>query len=150
MKLLFEVEISSARAANELGQIIGKQLTAGDVVELSGDLGAGKTTFTQGLGLALGIENITSPTFTISKIYPSTPKLIHIDLYRLQESPMAIFDDLDIESYLPASIVVVEWGKGFTSRLSESYLLIEIEILEEELRKFKFFGNSSRWNEISI
>ena len=116
----------------DLGVRIGNQLEAGDLVLLSGPLGAGKTALTQGIGQALGIENITSPTFVISRIHKGKIRLVHVDAYRLQGEAIAIFDDLDLESYLPTSVTVVEWGEGLADRLAEDYLEVKIEFGESE------------------
>ena len=110
-----------------LGEEIGQKLRAGDVVLLSGELGAGKTTFTQGVGRSLGIEQMTSPTFVISKIYASVIPLVHVDVYRLLGDEIAIFDDLDLESRIPQSITIIEWGSGFVERLTESFIEINID-----------------------
>lgn len=112
---------------HKLGAQIGEQLKPGDLLLLSGPLGAGKTALTQGIGRALGIKNITSPTFVISRIHPGKIPLVHVDAYRLQGGSTAIFDDLDLESYLPTSITVVEWGEGLADRLADDYLEIQIE-----------------------
>ena len=112
---------------HKLGAQIGEQLKPGDLLLLSGPLGAGKTALTQGIGRALGIKNITSPTFVISRIHPGKIPLVHVDAYRLQGGSTAIFDDLDLESYLPTSITVVEWGEGLANRLADEYLEIQIE-----------------------
>jgi tRNA threonylcarbamoyladenosine biosynthesis protein TsaE len=147
---LIEVVASSPDQMRAIGEKLGRQLRAGDVIELRGDLGAGKTTFTQGIGRSLGISEITSPTFTISKIYNSTPKLIHIDLYRMQGSGYSLFDDLDIDSYLPLSALVIEWGENFTHRISDQYLLIEITTLPNEDRKLIFSGTNERWASLKL
>jgi tRNA threonylcarbamoyladenosine biosynthesis protein TsaE len=112
---------------HKLGAQIGKQLKPGDLLLLSGPLGAGKTGLTQGIGQALGIQNITSPTFVISRIHQGKIPLVHVDAYRLQGDSTAIFDDLDLESYLPTSVTVVEWGEGLADRLADEYLEIQIE-----------------------
>jgi tRNA threonylcarbamoyladenosine biosynthesis protein TsaE len=112
---------------HKLGAQIGKQLKPGDLLLLSGPLGAGKTGLTQGIGQALGIQNITSPTFVISRIHQGKIPLVHVDAYRLQGDSTAIFDDLDLESYLPTSVTVVEWGEGLADRLANEYLEIQIE-----------------------
>ena len=83
------------------------------------------------IGSALGFENITSPTFVISKIYKGTPNLIHVDAYRLQGEAHALFDDLDLESYLPNSVCVIEWGEGLISRIAEEYLEIRRLVIEK-------------------
>ena len=119
--------INSAAQMEKLGAEIGSTLKAGDLIVLRGELGAGKTTFTRGLGLALGIEGVTSPTFVISKIYPGRIPLVHVDAYRLIGNELALFDDLDLESRIPQSITVIEWGGDFVKRLVDSYISIDIE-----------------------
>lgn len=119
--------LNSLTEMHKLGAQIGEQLKPGDLLLLSGPLGAGKTALTQGIGRALGIKNITSPTFVISRIHPGKIPLVHVDAYRLQGGSTAIFDDLDLESYLPTSITVVEWGEGLADRLADDYLEIQIE-----------------------
>ena len=117
---------------HKLGAQIGKQLKPGDLVLLSGPLGAGKTALTQGIGQELGIQNVTSPTFVISRIHQGKIPLVHVDAYRLQGDSTAIFDDLDLESYLPTSVTVVEWGEGLANRLADQYLEIQIEFGESD------------------
>ena len=131
---------------HKLGARIGVQLKAGDLLLLSGPLGAGKTALTQGIGQALGIENITSPTFVISRIHPGKIPLVHVDAYRLQEGSTAIFDDLDLESYLPTSITVVEWGEGLANRLADEFLEIQIEFgVNDEQRLISVIGQGQRF-----
>lgn len=120
-------EINSVEEMRAFGTQAAAKLKAGDLLLLSGPLGSGKTAFTQGLGEKLGFKNITSPTFVISKIYKGRPNLIHVDAYRLQGQANAIFDDLDLESYLPSSIAVVEWGEGLVDRIADKYLEIRFE-----------------------
>ena len=131
---------------HKLGARIGTQLKPGDLLLLSGPLGAGKTALTQGIGQALGIENITSPTFVISRIHPGKIPLVHVDAYRLQGGSTAIFDDLDLESYLPTSITVVEWGKGLADRLANDYLEIQIEFgANDGQRLVSLIGHGQRF-----
>ena len=103
-------------------------LAAGDVLVLSGDLGAGKTTFTQGLGAALQVRgDVTSPTFVIARVHPSLvggPDLVHVDAYRLGGA--AELDDLDLDTDLDRAITVVEWGEGLAEDLADSPLEIRI------------------------
>ncbi|CAB4952453.1 unannotated protein [freshwater metagenome] len=127
-----KIEVNSLAEMHHLGARIGRELKPGDLLLISGPLGAGKTAFTQGIGQALGIENITSPTFVISRIHPGKIQLVHVDAYRLQGDSTAIFDDLDLESYLPTSITVVEWGEGLANRLADQYLEIQIEFGEHD------------------
>lgn len=126
------ITVNSVQEMKALGAQLGNQLSAGDLVLLSGPLGAGKTALTQGIGQALGIENITSPTFVISRIHNGKIRLVHVDAYRLQGEAIAIFDDLDLESYLATSITVVEWGEGLADRLAEDFLDVKIEFGEGE------------------
>ena len=129
-------QINSKEEMHQFGVTLGKKLKAGDLVLLSGPLGSGKTALTQGIGDALGFKNITSPTFVISKIYKGNPNLIHVDAYRLQGEAGALFDDLDLESYLSVSITVVEWGEGLVNRIADKFLEIKFEFgASEDQRK---------------
>ena len=140
------VEIKGVEEMRSFGRRIGEQFQAGDLILLSGPLGAGKTALTQGIGSALGIENVTSPTFVISRIHPEKIPLVHVDAYRLQGEATAIFDDLDLESYLATSITVVEWGEGLADRLADQYLEIKIEFGEsDDLRIVSIIGHGERF-----
>ena len=131
---------------HKLGAQIGKQLKPGDLVLLSGPLGAGKTALTQGIGQELGIQNVTSPTFVISRIHQGKIPLVHVDAYRLQGDSTAIFDDLDLESYLPTSVTVVEWGEGLANRLADQYLEIQIEFgANDDQRLVSIVGHGQRF-----
>jgi tRNA threonylcarbamoyladenosine biosynthesis protein TsaE len=121
------MNINSPEEMFELGKKIGSKLVAGDVILLRGELGAGKTTLTRGIGSALGIKDVSSPTFLISKIYQGGPlPLIHVDAYRLMGGELAGFDDLDLESRIPTSITVVEWGDGFVQRVVDKFITVAI------------------------
>ncbi|GAB4012921.1 tRNA (adenosine(37)-N6)-threonylcarbamoyltransferase complex ATPase subunit type 1 TsaE [Nocardioides ultimimeridianus] len=123
------VEVPTADAMRDLGIRLAAQLRAGDVLVLSGELGAGKTTFTQGLGAGLGVRGgVTSPTFVIARVHPSLaagPALVHVDAYRLGGAPE--LDDLDLDADLDQAVTVVEWGSGLAEALSDSPLEIRIE-----------------------
>ena len=116
----------------QLGKEIAEKLQAGDVIVLHGPLGAGKTALTQGIGAALGISGITSPTFVISRIHDGKLKLNHVDAYRLLGGDQSAFqfDDLDLET--ESAVTVIEWGESIVERLSSEYLEISIEFGEEE------------------
>lgn len=124
----YVVEALDAEAMFELGRRVATLVAAGDVLVLSGGLGAGKTTFTKGLGLGLGVRGeITSPTFVIARVHPSTvggPELVHVDAYRL--GGIDELDDLDLDTDLDDAVTVVEWGEGLAEGLSESRLEIRI------------------------
>jgi tRNA threonylcarbamoyladenosine biosynthesis protein TsaE len=141
-----KITADSVSAMHQLGAQIGAQLKSGDVIVLTGELGAGKTVLTQGIGSAFGVENITSPTFVISRIHKGAPNFIHIDAYRLLDSGVNSFADLDFESYLPNSVFVIEWGKDFVSQLSDQYLDIQISNTEKENeRVLDINGVGQRW-----
>jgi len=112
-----------------LGQRIGAQLRAGDLILLNGPLGAGKTVLVQGIGSALGFKEVTSPTFVISRIHKGALSLIHVDAYRLLESGNAALylDDLDLDTPRESAVTVIEWGGAESARLSDDRLEIEID-----------------------
>ena len=144
-------EINGVLEMQATGQAIGAKLRAGDLVILSGPLGAGKTALTQGIGKALGISGITSPTFVISRIHEGQPALVHVDAYRLQGEVTALFDDLDLESLLPTSITVVEWGDGLADRLSDEYLEIKIGFGNlDDQRELSIIGHGTRFESFAI
>jgi tRNA threonylcarbamoyladenosine biosynthesis protein TsaE len=131
------------------------QLRAGDVLVLSGDLGAGKTTFTQGLGAGLKVRgDITSPTFVISRVHPSLaggPALVHVDAYRL--GGLAELDDLDLDASLEDAVTVVEWGQGLAEALTPDRLDIVVTRGDndtDETRRLRISPAGPRWAETGI
>lgn len=123
-----QVSVSSVEETQSFAQQLGKLLQRGDLLILTGELGAGKTTFTQGLGLGLEVrEGIISPTFVLSRIHPSLvsgPNLVHVDAYRLASA--AEVDDLDLEATMSSSVTVVEWGHGKVEQLNDSRLEVTL------------------------
>jgi tRNA threonylcarbamoyladenosine biosynthesis protein TsaE len=123
-----EIVLPSAADTEALGERIGSRLGAGDLVVLSGPLGAGKTVLTRGIARGLGVAGpVTSPTFVIAREHPPTPggrgvPLVHVDAYRLGGA--AELDDLDIDTDLAAAAVVVEWGEGLAERLTVGQRLV--------------------------
>jgi tRNA threonylcarbamoyladenosine biosynthesis protein TsaE len=141
-----KIQVTSPEAMFELGRKLGEQLKISDVVVLTGELAAGKTVLTQGIASAFGIKNVTSPTFVISRIHKGVPNFIHIDAYRLLDSGISSFTDLDFESYLPSSVFVIEWGAAFVSTLTDQYLDIKITLGESEnLRNLEITPIGQRW-----
>ncbi|MEJ3404407.1 tRNA (adenosine(37)-N6)-threonylcarbamoyltransferase complex ATPase subunit type 1 TsaE [Rathayibacter sp. YIM 133350] len=119
--------IATAEQMTALGERLAATLRAGDLLVLTGPLGAGKTTLTRGLGAGLGVRGrVQSPTFVLARTHPSLvdgPPLVHVDAYRL--SSALELDDLDID--FARSVVVVEWGKGMLEGISDSWLEVDIE-----------------------
>lgn len=132
----------------DFGRRLGALLRGGDVLVLTGDLGAGKTTLTQGIAEGLGVRGpITSPTFVIARVHPSLvggPALVHVDAYRLGSA--IELDDLDLDADLDASVTVVEWGAGLAEQLSESRL--ELTIVGEDVRTARLVGVGPRWGAV--
>jgi tRNA threonylcarbamoyladenosine biosynthesis protein TsaE len=147
-----EQVIATSEDMHELGVKVSKVLRAGDLAILIGPLGAGKTTFTRGVGEGLEVEgNVSSPTFVVARTHKREGKspFVHVDAYRLG-SPREL-DDLDIP--FASSIVFVEWGKGLTNDISENWL--EVEIARDttgatEDRQVKITGFGDRWAGVSI
>ncbi len=122
---MIELVVADSDAMEQLGACLAPLLRAGDLVLLDGELGAGKTTLTRGLGAALGARGaVTSPTFVLAREHPTASgvPLVHVDAYRLATGRE--LDDLDLD--YAASIVVVEWGAGKVDGVSESWLSIDI------------------------
>ena len=127
------------------GARLGALLEAGDVLVLTGDLGAGKTTLAQGIAAGLGVRGpITSPTFVIARVHPSLvcgPDLVHVDAYRL--AGFAELDDLDLDASLEEAVTIVEWGHGMVEQLSDAYL--EVTLRGHETRTVDIVGHGGRW-----
>jgi len=129
-----------------LGQKLGAQLRAGDLILLNGPLGAGKTVLVQGIGAALGFKEVTSPTFVISRIHKGPLSLIHVDAYRLLEGGNAALylDDLDLDTPRESAVTVIEWGGAESARLSDERLEIDIDRSEDE-REVSIRAIGPRW-----
>jgi tRNA threonylcarbamoyladenosine biosynthesis protein TsaE len=146
--VLATLQIQDSDAMHQLGLDLAKVLVAGDLLVLTGPLGAGKTTLSRGIGEGLNVVgNVSSPTFVIARTHKRAdggPELVHVDAYRLG-SPEEL-DDLDID--FANSITLVEWGRGFTDGISDSWLDIEIErdhTGESDVRKVTLIGEGPRW-----
>ncbi len=136
----------------DLGEKIASQLQRGDLLILSGELGAGKTAFTQGIGRGLGISEITSPTFVISRIHNGRIPLIHVDAYRLIQSPGVFleFEDLDLPSKMSEAITVIEWGSDLAPLLKDEFLEIKIEFISDTERSLEFIPHGPRWRGFNL
>jgi len=145
------MEIKSPAEMKDLGKKIGRQLSSSDIVILSGELGSGKTVLTQGIAAALGFDQITSPTFVISRVYKGRPNFIPADAYRLLDTGIESFADLDFESYLPSSIFVIEWGAAFVTTLTDQYLDIKINLgARETSREVEITPIGQRWSGFKV
>ncbi|MFC5721811.1 tRNA (adenosine(37)-N6)-threonylcarbamoyltransferase complex ATPase subunit type 1 TsaE [Streptomyces gamaensis] len=124
------ITVKSPEDMRELGRRLAAFLRPGDLVLLTGELGAGKTTLTRGLGEGLNVRGaVTSPTFVIARVHPPLgdgPALVHVDAYRLPGG-LDEMEDLDLDVSLPESVIVVEWGDGKVEELSENRLHVLIE-----------------------
>ncbi len=139
------VRLPSVDDTRSWGARLGAMLKAGDLLLLTGDLSAGKTTLTQGIAEGLGVRGpITSPTFVIARVHPSLvggPDLVHVDAYRL--GGFAELEDLDLDASLAEAVTVVEWGHGVAEQLSESHL--DVTLRGYETRTVDLVGHGPRW-----
>lgn len=148
------VEVATSDDMVELGRRVASVVRAGDVVIANGDLGAGKTTFTQGLGAGLGVEGaVISPTFVLSRVHRAAegPDLVHVDAYRLS-SASELFD-LDLDATLADSVTLVEWGTGIAEGLADSRLDIDIQRSADpadNTRVCYLTGVGARWDEVDL
>ena len=136
------VELPTPADTERLGRELGARLRAGDLVVLSGPLGAGKTVLARGIGAGLGVSGpVTSPTFVIAREHPAGPRgvpLVHVDAYRLDG--LDELDDLDLDTELLDAAVVVEWGEGLAERLAEEHLLLRLDRREDDVRVATLHG----------
>jgi tRNA threonylcarbamoyladenosine biosynthesis protein TsaE len=144
-----------------LGVRLAGLLRAGDLVVLTGDIGAGKTTLTRGIGEGLGVRGpVTSPTFVLARVHPSDsagPALVHVDAYRL--GSVAEVDDLDLDASLEESVTVVEWGEGLVETLSDTRLEVRLTRCRgsapegsdsTDSRTVVLTGHGSRWAGVGL
>jgi tRNA threonylcarbamoyladenosine biosynthesis protein TsaE len=150
--MINETVVRTAAEMRALGRGLASHLRAGDLVMLTGPLGAGKTTLAQGIGDGLGVRGgVTSPTFVIARVHPSLadgPALVHVDAYRLGSA--AEVDDLDLDTDLDRAVTVVEWGEGLVERLAADRLEITIgrppgAAIDDETRTVRLTGTGERW-----
>jgi len=153
--VLAEILVPTAARMRDLGRRLAALLRAGDLVVLTGPLGAGKTTLVQGIAAGMGVRGpVTSPTFVIARVHPAMgagPALVHADAYRL--GSRAEVDDLDLDADLDRSVTVVEWGEGLVEGLAPSHLEIKIAMAGpatvpgagDEPRTIWLVGQGPRW-----
>ena len=139
----------SPEQTRRIGMRLGGLLKAGDVICLQGDLGAGKTTFTQGLAQGWGsIDSVSSPTFILINMYrrPDGELLHHLDAYRLESVPEA--EELDLDSYLAEGALIVEWPERLGNLIPKDNLWINLEHISEEHRQMNFHAHGRRYDEL--
>src|SRR5690625_259340 len=129
----YEKLTKSAIETKEFATRLGTLVSPGDVITLEGDLGAGKTTFTQGLAVGLGVKrNVTSPTFTIIKEYQGRIPLYHMDVYRLEDAE----EDIGFAEYFYGTgITIIEWAQYIDDFLPKNRLDSYIEVIDQDRRK---------------
>lgn len=139
------VTLPTAADTHAFGQRIGAAAQPGDLVLLSGVLGAGKTALAQGIGAGLGVHRgVVSPTFVLARVHSGGRfPLIHVDAYRLG-GPDEL-DDLDLDTALPRSLTVVEWGQGLAERLSAEHLLVELDRAPDDVRTARLSAIGPSW-----
>lgn len=139
-------ELPTVADTRDFGRFLASLLRAGDLVVLSGPLGAGKTALTQGIGEGLGVSGrVTSPTFVIARVHRGPLPLVHVDAYRLRDSGRLDLDDLEIDEELDRAVVVVEWGEGVVEGLSDSRLEVRLERRDDDVRVATVQGVGPRW-----
>jgi len=143
---MLKITTYSAKETKEIAYKIGKILTKGTLIVLTGDLGAGKTTFTQGLASGMGITKmVTSPTFTIMKVYKGKLPLYHIDAYRLE----GMTQDLGLEEMMDDDgVCVIEWPIFIFDSLPDAYLNVDIKRISDDIRSLTFIPHGKEYEKI--
>ncbi len=138
------ITVSSADEMFNLGQKLSTHLKCGDLILVNGPLGAGKTVLAQGIAGALGIHDVTSPTFVISRVHKGALQFIHVDAYRLLDTQNLNHHVADLDLDIENSVTVVEWGGAEFAQLSENRLEITID-RRDEIRQVEINYIGSRW-----
>ena len=148
------IRLTTVDDTHAFGRRLAALLRAGDLLLLTGPLGAGKTALVQGIGAGLGVLGaVTSPTFVIARVHRPDPAcggavpLVHADAYRIGAAtdPRAEIDDLDLDASLSSSVTLVEWGEGLVERLAEAYLEVRIERRDDESRAVELVPHGGDW-----
>jgi tRNA threonylcarbamoyladenosine biosynthesis protein TsaE len=141
------IALPTAADTHAFGVRLAAVLRAGDLVLLSGPLGAGKTALVQGIGAGLGVSGaIASPTFVIARVHPGPVPLVHVDAYRL--GSLEEVDDLDLDVSAGAAVTVVEWGAGKVEQLADSHLVVELaRAADSEARTARLVPHGGDWAE---
>ena len=139
----------SPEQTRRVGMRLGSALQAGDLICLQGDLGAGKTTFVQGIAQGWGsLDSVSSPTFILVNMYRHADgsQLFHMDAYRLDSTPEA--EELDLDSMLAESALIIEWPERMDGLIPAERLWVELEHVDDEEREMKFNAHGKRYDEL--
>jgi tRNA threonylcarbamoyladenosine biosynthesis protein TsaE len=143
-----EMKLATVEETQAFGKRLAAILRAGDLVLLTGPLGAGKTALVQGIGAGLGVAGaITSPTFVIARLHRGPVPLVHADAYRLGDrpDPRAEIDDLDLDASAEDAVTVVEWGAGLVEQLNDEYLQVRLDRLDDDTRVVELVPHGGDW-----
>ncbi|HEV8566311.1 MAG TPA: tRNA (adenosine(37)-N6)-threonylcarbamoyltransferase complex ATPase subunit type 1 TsaE [Actinoplanes sp.] len=143
------IRLATVDDTRAFGRRLAALLRPGDLVLLTGPLGAGKTALAQGIGAGLKVRgDVTSPTFVIARLHRGEVPLLHADAYRLgaKPDPRAEIDDLDLDATAEDAVTVVEWGEGLVEHLSEAYLQIRIDRLDDDTRIVDLVPHAGDWS----
>jgi tRNA threonylcarbamoyladenosine biosynthesis protein TsaE len=140
------ISLATVDDTREFGSRLAAVLRPGDLVLLSGPLGAGKTALAQGIGAGLHVrEEVTSPTFVIARVHRGDMTLVHADAYRLGDA--AEIDDLDLDAAAEDAVTVVEWGEGRAEHLNDAYLQVRIDRRDDDTRTVELVPHGGDWAE---
>jgi tRNA threonylcarbamoyladenosine biosynthesis protein TsaE len=142
------IRLATVDDTREFGRRLASILRAGDLVLLTGPLGAGKTALAQGIGAGLAVRGaVTSPTFVIARVHRGRVPMVHADAYRLGDRPdqRAEIDDLDLDASAEDAVTVVEWGEGLVEHLNEAYLRVRIDRLDDDTRVIDLMPHAGDW-----
>jgi tRNA threonylcarbamoyladenosine biosynthesis protein TsaE len=142
------IRLATVDDTRAFGRRLAGVLRPGDLLLLTGPLGAGKTALAQGIGAGLAVQGaVTSPTFVIARVHKGEIPLVHADAYRLGDAvdPRAEIDDLDLDASAAESVTLVEWGEGLVERLNEEYLQVRIDRLDDDTRVIDLVPHGDDW-----
>jgi tRNA threonylcarbamoyladenosine biosynthesis protein TsaE len=142
------IRLATVDDTRAFGRRLAGVLRPGDLLLLTGPLGAGKTALAQGIGAGLGVQGaVTSPTFVIARVHQGEIPLVHADAYRLGDAadPRAEIDDLDLDASAADAVTLVEWGEGLVERLNDQYLQVRIDRLDDDTRVIDLVPHGDDW-----